>query len=124
MSYIKNTVASVAMLFTSVVLTSCNDFLDCEPLDKITPDAYFNSESDLAAYSIQQYKFPSYLNFDISLVKTDNNSMTIPQRTLLPRCGYREKNVLLLIKEHGILQKSVKRIISSNKYYPSMIPEV
>ena len=24
--------------------------------------------------SIQQYKFPSYLNFDISLVKTDNNS--------------------------------------------------
>ena len=74
MSYIKNTVASVAMLFTSVVLTSCNDFLDCEPLDKITPDAYFNSESDLAAYSIQQYKFPSYLNFDISLVKTDNNS--------------------------------------------------
>lgn len=43
MSYIKNTVASVAMLFTSVVLTSCNDFLDCEPLDKITPDAYFNS---------------------------------------------------------------------------------
>lgn len=64
MSYIKNTVASVAMLFTSVVLTSCNDFLDCEPLDKITPDAYFNSESDLAAYSIQQYKFPSYLNFE------------------------------------------------------------
>ena len=28
----------------------------------------------MAAYSIQQYKFPSYLNFDISLVKTDNNS--------------------------------------------------
>ena len=28
------------------------------------------------------------------------------------------------IKEHGILQKSVKRIISSNKYYPSMRPEV
>lgn len=124
MSYIKNTVASVAMLFTSVVLTSCNDFLDCEPLDKITPDAYFNSESDLAAYSIQQYKFPSYLNFDISLVKLITIRMTRPQRTLLPRCGYREKNVLLLIKEHGILQKSVKRIISSNKYYPSMRPEV
>lgn len=124
MSYIKNTVASVAMLFTSVVLTSCNDFLDCEPLDKITPDAYFNSESDLAAYSIQQYKFPSYLNFDISLVKLITIRMTRPQRMLLPRCGYREKNVLLLIKEHGILQKSVKRIISSNKYYPSMRPEV
>lgn len=112
------------MLFTSVVLTSCNDFLDCEPLDKITPDAYFNSESDLAAYSIQQYKFPSYLNFDISLVKLITIRMTRPQRMLLPRCGYREKNVLLLIKEHGILQKSVKRIISSNKYYPSMRPEV
>lgn len=112
------------MLFTSVVLTSCNDFLDCEPLDKITPDAYFNSESDLAAYSIQQYKFPSYLNFDISLVKTDNNSDDQAATDASTRCGYREKNVLLLIKEHGILQKSVKRIISSNKYYPSMSPEV
>lgn len=112
------------MLFTSVVLTSCNDFLDCEPLDKITPDAYFNSESDLAAYSIQQYKFPSYLNFDISLVKTDNNSDDQAATDASTALWYREKNVLLLIKEHGILQKSVKRIISSNKYYPSMRPEV
>ncbi len=124
MSYIKNTVASVAMLFTSVVLTSCNDFLDCEPLDKITPDAYFNSESDLAAYSIQQYKFPSYLNFDISLVKTDNNSDDQAATDASTALWVPEKNVLLLIKEHGILQKSVKRIISSNKYYPSMRPEV
>lgn len=74
MSYIKNKVASIAMLFASVAFTSCNDFLDCEPLDKITPDAYFNSEADLAAYSIQQYKFSTYLNFDISPLKADNNT--------------------------------------------------
>ena len=30
-------------------LTGCNDFLDREPLDKVIPEKYFASESDLAA---------------------------------------------------------------------------
>ena len=33
-------------------LTGCNDFLDREPLDKVIPEKYFASESDLAAYTI------------------------------------------------------------------------
>ena len=32
-------------------LTGCNDFLDREPLDKVIPEKYFASESDLAAYN-------------------------------------------------------------------------
>mgnify|MGYP006975073058 FL=1 len=29
-------------------LTSCNDFLDREPLDKVTPEKFFSAEADLA----------------------------------------------------------------------------
>ena len=32
-------------------------FLDREPLDNVTPEAFFWSESDLAAYTIKQYSF-------------------------------------------------------------------
>jgi len=34
---------------------SCDDFLDREPLSQITPDAYLNEESQLAAYAINLY---------------------------------------------------------------------
>ena len=40
---------------------SCNDFLDREPLDKITPEVYFNNESDLAAYSVKLYPEANFL---------------------------------------------------------------
>ena len=35
--------------------TSCDDFLDREPLSQITPDVYLNEESQLAAYAIYLY---------------------------------------------------------------------
>lgn len=38
-------------------LTSCNDFLDREPLSAVSPDKFFMSESDLASYSITLYSF-------------------------------------------------------------------
>ena len=33
----------------SFILASCNDFLDREPLDSVTPDNFFFTENDLAA---------------------------------------------------------------------------
>lgn len=39
--------------------TSCNDFLDREPEDKVTDAVYFTSEADLAAYAINLYNFRS-----------------------------------------------------------------
>ena len=35
--------------------TSCDDFLDREPLDSVTPDTYLKNESQLAAYAINAY---------------------------------------------------------------------
>ena len=37
----------------SFILASCNDFLDREPLDSVTPDNFFFSENDLAAYAVK-----------------------------------------------------------------------
>lgn len=52
---------NILLLGTSLLcLTACNDFLDKEPESSITPDAYFTTEADLAAYSIKLYNFNSF----------------------------------------------------------------
>lgn len=57
---IKNIIALSCMLTGSLTLGSCNDFLDKEPLDKVTSTSYFNSDADLAAFTIKQYDlFPN-----------------------------------------------------------------
>ena len=56
----KNLVALSCMIYGSLMLGSCNDFLDKEPLDKVTATSYFNSDADLAAFAIKQYDlFPN-----------------------------------------------------------------
>lgn len=36
-------------------ISSCNDFLDREPLDKITPESYFQTAEQLSTYALTQY---------------------------------------------------------------------
>lgn len=56
----KNLILLSCMLTGSLMLGSCNDFLDKEPLDKVTANSYFNSEADLASFTIKQYDlFPN-----------------------------------------------------------------
>lgn len=63
MKYIINKIALACMAAGLLTLGSCEDFLDRQPLDKVTPVAYFNSESDLASYLIKQYDiFPNPVN--------------------------------------------------------------
>lgn len=63
MKYKMNKIALACMAAGLLTLGSCEDFLDRQPLDKVTPVAYFNSESDLAAYVIKQYEiFPNPVN--------------------------------------------------------------
>lgn len=60
---IKNIVALSCVLTGSLMLGSCNDFLDREPLDKVTSIAYFSSDADLASFAIKQYDlFPDDVN--------------------------------------------------------------
>lgn len=65
-------VLSVGML----IFSSCNDFLDREPLDKITPEIYFANEDDLAAYSLGCYSFPTNdpTKFSIGVIANDNGT--------------------------------------------------
>ena len=59
-----------------LLLSSCNDFLDREPLDKITPEIYFANEADLAAYSLGCYGFPTNdpTKFSIGVIANDNGT--------------------------------------------------
>ena len=41
----------IAVAF-GVMTSSCNDFLDREPVSNITPVQYFNSAEELGAYAI------------------------------------------------------------------------
>lgn len=45
-----------ALAATVLVGTSCNDFLDREPITNITPQAYFKAESELQAYLTNYYQ--------------------------------------------------------------------
>ena len=57
-------------------LSSCNDFLDREPLDKVTPEKFFSSESDLASYTINAYPFESISpgSYGLSVFAGDNDT--------------------------------------------------
>lgn len=60
-----------AGLFT---LNSCNDFLDREPLDTVTPQAYLNNENDLAAYAINAYNFSTHGGWGMGTLTGDNHT--------------------------------------------------
>lgn len=58
------------------LLSSCNDFLDREPEDKLTEPTFFTSEADLAAYSINLYNFRSVQpgSYRMSIWGDDNDT--------------------------------------------------
>ena len=56
----------------SLILSSCNDFLDREPLDSVTPDNFFFTENDLAAYAVKHYNFTTHEGFNAGIWKNDN----------------------------------------------------
>ena len=56
-------------------LTSCNDFLDREPLSSITPSTFFNTADDLSAYTINYYPFKTVgSGYGVQIFGEDNNS--------------------------------------------------
>ncbi len=57
-----------------VGLVGCNDFLDREPLSNITTKQYFNTEADLAAYTITYYNFSTHGGYNIGIFKSDNGT--------------------------------------------------
>ena len=82
-------------------LTGCNDFLDREPLDKVIPEKYFASESDLAAYTINAYPFETVTDaYGINFFGKDMILITKPVVTHRPS-GYPGKRRCRLVKANG-----------------------
>ncbi len=63
-----------AALMMVLTFVSCNKFLDREPLDKVTPEVYLRSVSDLAAYTITRYNFPTHGGWNAGTFIYDNNT--------------------------------------------------
>lgn len=93
---IKYTVYSVIFLL-AVSLTSCNEYLDREPLSNVTPNEYLWNEADLAAYTINRYNFPthggwgpgtfSYDNHTDNQVTTGYSNIWVPGEYRVPQSG-------------------------------------
>lgn len=68
----------IKLLFVALfiaTLSSCDDFLDREPLDQVTPQMYFRSAEDLAAYTIRDYPFTTVTSaYGINLFGLDNHT--------------------------------------------------
>ena len=76
-SIIQYTCLSAGVLLT----TACNDFLDREPLDKVTPEQFFTTEADLASYTVKMYSFTAHEGWGLGKVlrgddNTDNQATT------------------------------------------------
>lgn len=67
--------AALALAFAGTV-TSCNDYLDKEPLSQVTPDGYFTMESHLEAYANGRYTevLPSAGNWSYGTYGDDLNT--------------------------------------------------
>lgn len=81
----------------ALAFMSCNDYLDREPLSNVTPNAYLWSEADLAAYTINQYSFPthggwgpgtfSYDNHTDNQVTSSYSTRWVPGEWRVPQAG-------------------------------------
>lgn len=60
----------------AIMLSSCNDFLDREPLASVTPKEYFQTVDHLAAYTISQYNglFSTHGGFSAGTLNNDKNT--------------------------------------------------
>ncbi|MGG5904306.1 RagB/SusD family nutrient uptake outer membrane protein [Sphingobacterium daejeonense] len=64
----------MGLAFGTLFSTSCNKYLDREPLSNITPGDYLNTEADLATYTLSQYSFPTHSGWGIGTFANDNHT--------------------------------------------------
>ena len=71
---ISKNIALSCIAMGGLLLSSCNDFLDREPLDQVTPTQYFNAEADLATYTVSYYSFPVHGGWGVGTLSLDNGT--------------------------------------------------
>ncbi|MDX9883119.1 MAG: RagB/SusD family nutrient uptake outer membrane protein [Prolixibacteraceae bacterium] len=81
----------VILLLTGLFFTSCNDFLDKEPLSSLTPEQYLTTEDNIASFATNLYNtLPVHGLYDTPSViwdaHTDNMAYLAPRELFAP--GY------------------------------------
>lgn len=104
----------------SFILASCNDFLDREPLDSVTPDNLFFTENDLAAYAVKHYNFTTHEGFNAGIWKTTMLQIIRLPLTMIrngfPVNGkFRKLMIIQQVMIRGISLPFVKLITSSQQ---------
>ncbi|RCW31571.1 RagB/SusD family nutrient uptake outer membrane protein [Marinilabilia salmonicolor] len=69
-----NILWQVFLLLTVISFSSCEDYLDRKPLSDVTPADYLWTESDLAAYAVGQYSFPTHGGWGPGTFGNDNHT--------------------------------------------------
>lgn len=77
-----NIILIAGLLAFGGCLTSCNDYLDKEPLSSISPEKYFNTESDLLTYCDGRYTdiLPSHGNWSYGIYGNDDQTDMMTKR--------------------------------------------
>ena len=74
---IQTKIACTKLLLGLLLFSSCNKYLDREPLSDVTPQQYLNTESDMASYTIARYQvFPSHANWGVGTFETTTTRIT------------------------------------------------
>lgn len=66
----------ILSFYIALCMSSCNDFLDREPLDEITPQVYFETAEQLGTYALTQYNFNAHFGngYDFGVFEDDNDT--------------------------------------------------
>lgn len=104
----------------SFILASCNDFLDREPLDSVTPDQLFLYLKDLLPMAVKHYNFTTHEGFNAGIWKNDNATDNQAPLTMIrngfPVNGkFRKLMIIQQVMIRGISLPFVKLITSSKQ---------
>ena len=57
-----------------ILLSGCDDFLDRQPLSNVTPAQYLYQETDLAAFTLNRYNFPTHAGWSMGTFDLDRHT--------------------------------------------------
>lgn len=93
MKKIKYSQLLICLGVVAMLLSSCNDFLDREPLDRVGPNQFLNSENDLSSFPINYYGlFSTHGGWNTGIGRGDDhtdNQATADANLSLYEPGYR-----------------------------------
>ncbi len=121
----------IIILCTAVLIsgvTSCDGFLNMQPVSDLTPEKYFNTASDLATYTVTYYKqfFPNYTsNAGIGPIgedkDTDNYILSpIAESTIQL---YAPGSIYWTVNSEQDLTNAFKKIRVCNYFFLQVLPK-